>query len=379
MLKKDEEDKKVSADYKRPNHRLARASAKKGGAAMLRTTGGLIEAVVFVQVKQAASKRSRPTPDAEAERAERKARCERGKRKRDRDDLACLSQEQIRVQRQAERAEQKARRARGKRKRDRDDLACLSQEHIRVQRQVAFLRARKAKAEAMAASRMLEDFSSVLGEERCQILLGWLRKTSFAALLSPQEVADEGEFSVTDADSSTDGEPGEEGEGMSDEGAAHEAAECLSLLKSLGRPIGLEEAEEAGGGLGGGLGHGLGHGLGGGLGGGLDDGGLGGGPFGHNKQPTHKQRFVWTSELHRRFEAAVNTLGVDQAKPQVKLMACSFLSLSLSLSLSQMASAPALFPTSPSPSAPLLFRRCALTWRVRSTRVLAVVHRRSLS
>ena len=30
-----------------------------------------------------------------------------------------------------------------------------------------------------------------------------------------------------------------------------------------------------------------------------------------------KQRFVWTSELHRRFEAAVNTLGVDQAKPQV--------------------------------------------------------------
>ena len=31
-----------------------------------------------------------------------------------------------------------------------------------------------------------------------------------------------------------------------------------------------------------------------------------------------KQRFVWTSELHRRFEAAVNTLGVDQAKPQVR-------------------------------------------------------------
>ena len=32
-----------------------------------------------------------------------------------------------------------------------------------------------------------------------------------------------------------------------------------------------------------------------------------------------KQRFVWTSELHRRFEAAVNTLGVDQAKPQVNM------------------------------------------------------------
>ncbi|EOD05184.1 hypothetical protein EMIHUDRAFT_60341, partial [Emiliania huxleyi CCMP1516] len=29
-----------------------------------------------------------------------------------------------------------------------------------------------------------------------------------------------------------------------------------------------------------------------------------------------KQRFVWTSELHRRFEAAVNTLGIDHAKPQ---------------------------------------------------------------
>ena len=35
-------------------------------------------------------------------------------------------------------------------------------------------------------------------------------------------------------------------------------------------------------------------------------------------RPMHKQRFVWTSELHRRFEAAVNTLGIDQAKPQVR-------------------------------------------------------------
>jgi len=37
-----------------------------------------------------------------------------------------------------------------------------------------------------------------------------------------------------------------------------------------------------------------------------------------------KQRFVWTGELHRRFEAAVNTLGIDQAKPQAisQLMNC---------------------------------------------------------
>lgn len=34
-------------------------------------------------------------------------------------------------------------------------------------------------------------------------------------------------------------------------------------------------------------------------------------------RPVHKTRFVWTAELHRRFEAAVNTLGIDHAKPQV--------------------------------------------------------------
>ena len=34
-------------------------------------------------------------------------------------------------------------------------------------------------------------------------------------------------------------------------------------------------------------------------------------------RPVHKQRFVWTQELHCRFEAAVNTLGIDLAKPQV--------------------------------------------------------------
>ena len=41
-------------------------------------------------------------------------------------------------------------------------------------------------------------------------------------------------------------------------------------------------------------------------------------------RPMHKQRFVWTSELHRRFEAAVNTLGIDAAKPQAisQLMNC---------------------------------------------------------
>jgi len=47
------------------------------------------------------------------------------------------------------------------------------------------------------------------------------------------------------------------------------------------------------------------------------------GPAG-SKQPLHKARFVWTGELHRRFEAAVNTLGIDQAKPQAisQLMNC---------------------------------------------------------
>jgi hypothetical protein len=43
-----------------------------------------------------------------------------------------------------------------------------------------------------------------------------------------------------------------------------------------------------------------------------------GGDEGGSAGGRQKQRFVWTSELHRRFEAAVNTLGVDQAKPQVR-------------------------------------------------------------
>mmetsp|Transcript_15692 Transcript_15692/g.47162 ORF Transcript_15692/g.47162 Transcript_15692/m.47162 type:complete len:273 (+) Transcript_15692:283-1101(+) len=41
-------------------------------------------------------------------------------------------------------------------------------------------------------------------------------------------------------------------------------------------------------------------------------------------RPMQKARFVWTAELHRRFEAAVNTLGIDHAKPQAisQLMNC---------------------------------------------------------
>jgi hypothetical protein len=35
-------------------------------------------------------------------------------------------------------------------------------------------------------------------------------------------------------------------------------------------------------------------------------------------RPVHKQRFVWTAELHQRFESAVKTLGIDHAKPQVE-------------------------------------------------------------
>ena len=60
-------------------------------------------------------------------------------------------------------------------------------------------------------------------------------------------------------------------------------------------------------------------------GGGGGGGGSGGGGAGDDGggpgRPVHKQRFVWTGELHRRFEAAVNTLGVDQAKPQVAMHA----------------------------------------------------------
>jgi len=38
----------------------------------------------------------------------------------------------------------------------------------------------------------------------------------------------------------------------------------------------------------------------------------------------HKQRFVWTADLHQRFEAAVKSLGIDHAKPQAisQLMNC---------------------------------------------------------
>ena len=32
----------------------------------------------------------------------------------------------------------------------------------------------------------------------------------------------------------------------------------------------------------------------------------------------YQEHGVWTGELHRRFEAAVNTLGIDQAKPQAR-------------------------------------------------------------
>ena len=49
------------------------------------------------------------------------------------------------------------------------------------------------------------------------------------------------------------------------------------------------------------------------------DGAVGVGGHGHGGggagRPNQKQRFVWTAELHHRFEAAVNTLGIDHAKP----------------------------------------------------------------
>jgi len=40
--------------------------------------------------------------------------------------------------------------------------------------------------------------------------------------------------------------------------------------------------------------------------------------------PRRKQRFIWSSQMHMRFEAAVHKLGVDQAKPQAisQLMGC---------------------------------------------------------
>jgi len=52
--------------------------------------------------------------------------------------------------------------------------------------------------------------------------------------------------------------------------------------------------------------------------------GSGAGAGGDGSRQVHKQRFVWTAELHRRFESAVNTLGIDHAKPQAisQLMNC---------------------------------------------------------
>jgi len=35
-----------------------------------------------------------------------------------------------------------------------------------------------------------------------------------------------------------------------------------------------------------------------------------------------KRRFVWTADLHSRFEAAVNALGLDNAKPKSILKLC---------------------------------------------------------
>ena len=71
----------------------------------------------------------------------------------------------------------------------------------------------------------------------------------------------------------------------------------------------------------GGYGHGgLGLGPGGGLGGpgGHGLGGLPGGPGSalDASAQQQKQRFVWSPELHQRFEAAVAELGLDAAKPQ---------------------------------------------------------------
>jgi SHAQKYF class myb-like DNA-binding protein len=45
---------------------------------------------------------------------------------------------------------------------------------------------------------------------------------------------------------------------------------------------------------------------------------------GDGGRQVHKKRFVWTTDLHRRFEAAVDTLGIDHAKPQAisQLMNC---------------------------------------------------------
>merc|ERR1719456_1647164 len=60
-------------------------------------------------------------------------------------------------------------------------------------------------------------------------------------------------------------------------------------------------------------------GMGGGHGGGMP-GGDGG--IGDDGPQAQKRRFVWTADLHSRFEAAVNALGLDNAKPKsiLKLM-----------------------------------------------------------
>ena len=84
---------------------------------------------------------------------------------------------------------------------------------------------------------------------------------------------------------------------------------ALSMLQNAGMIMGGQ------GGMGGGGYH-----MGGG-GGGMGPSG-GGMPGGGDEGSAQKRRFVWTADLHSRFEAAVNALGLDNAKPKsiLKLM-----------------------------------------------------------
>ena len=94
----------------------------------------------------------------------------------------------------------------------------------------------------------------------------------------------------------------------------------------MGGMLSVDLGGALGGGLRGGLSTGLGN-LGGGVGGSIGMGGLGVGDGigalngGNLDGPSHpqsqqKQRFVWSPDLHHRFEVAVAELGIDQAKPQ---------------------------------------------------------------
>ena len=89
-------------------------------------------------------------------------------------------------------------------------------------------------------------------------------------------------------------------------------------------------------------------------------------------QAMQKRRFVWTADLHSRFEAAVNALGLDNAKPK-SILKVRARSLVASRSLCMHAP-----PRTPRLASLLRTRRvaCPLTDRARAPRRSAAYERR---